>query len=237
MLIPSRLFDQEALSDVTVKFGGRSVKCHKLVLSHASDHLKALCQTSEQSDNTIELYNDDPEAIEAMLKYIYNFKYTGLIPNTERTKWSFHLKVFDVALKYKARRLREKVERLSIAPVSGGERPLNASIVLEVIKVLLKHESDDQEVRKHMILLTHYRVLPLMAKAEFRALLESVEAKPLMDLVMNVLERGRAFLGELVRCRNCSKIWMGDDDETCSSCGTISDHERAIAPPAWINTR
>ena len=70
-----RLFNQEAGSDMTINFGRREVKYHRLILCNVSEYFKAQC---ESGNTRIELRNDDLAAVAARLRYIYNFDYAQL---------------------------------------------------------------------------------------------------------------------------------------------------------------
>jgi hypothetical protein len=76
------LFNEDAFSDVTVRFSNREIKCHKVILCTASDYFKALCgpasKFSEKELTIIDLHDDDPDAIEAVLRYLYNFSYADI---------------------------------------------------------------------------------------------------------------------------------------------------------------
>lgn len=79
-LATNSFFDLAELSDVTIKLNGPEVKCHKVILTAASDYFQILCgaksQFKEGSLQTIELKDDgDADAVEAMLAYIYYFDY------------------------------------------------------------------------------------------------------------------------------------------------------------------
>ncbi|KJY02384.1 hypothetical protein TI39_contig55g00007 [Zymoseptoria brevis] len=96
-------FNQDALSDVTIKFSGKEIKCHKLILSARSEYFTKMLDPKggfvEASASVIELKEDDPAALEALLRYIYTFKY---IDDEEKraNDWIFHLNYSIVARKY-----------------------------------------------------------------------------------------------------------------------------------------
>ncbi|WPB00951.1 uncharacterized protein RHO25_005571 [Cercospora beticola] len=63
------LYNQPEYSDVTISFSGRSIYCHKVVLSTSSEYFKRL----ESGRREIELKEDDPDAVEFILEYLYSF--------------------------------------------------------------------------------------------------------------------------------------------------------------------
>ncbi|SMR59299.1 unnamed protein product [Zymoseptoria tritici ST99CH_1E4] len=99
----SKWFDRDTLSDITIKFGDKEVKCHKVILSTRSEYFTKLCDPeggfAEATQPVVELKDDDPTALEALLRYIYTFQY---VDDAEKRKedWIFHLNYSIVARKY-----------------------------------------------------------------------------------------------------------------------------------------
>ena len=95
-------FNNATFSDVTIRFSGREIKCHKLVLSLASDYFKALLDPdkafAESKQAVVELQDDDPDAVETMLRHIYDFSYQ----TSKKTAMGLRERicVFNVAQKY-----------------------------------------------------------------------------------------------------------------------------------------
>ncbi|TKA82691.1 hypothetical protein B0A55_01497 [Friedmanniomyces simplex] len=116
-------FDQEAFSDITVKFGTRERRCHKMILCSKSIYFNDLCgpakKFAEAQQPIIELKDDDEEAVEALLRWLYTFDYehrhTGNAPDSpeEESTIDFHLSVCLVADKYLLQDLKnEALSRL-----------------------------------------------------------------------------------------------------------------------------
>ncbi|KAI7496743.1 hypothetical protein KC367_g6453 [Hortaea werneckii] len=111
-------FDQEAFSDVTVRFGSTERRCHKLVLCAKSDYFKDLLSPekrfAEAQQPTVELRYDDNAAVEAMLRWLYTFDYEKTNTVEHKSTYEFHLSVVVVADKYLLDGLRdEALHRLS----------------------------------------------------------------------------------------------------------------------------
>ncbi|KAK3056429.1 hypothetical protein LTR09_002936 [Extremus antarcticus] len=73
--------------------------------------------TAPETRRVLELDDDDAEAVDAMVRYLYSFEYADILRCREApaTLW-FHLSVYDVALKYQIAKLEEKaIEALSVA--------------------------------------------------------------------------------------------------------------------------
>ncbi|KEQ61160.1 uncharacterized protein M437DRAFT_26213, partial [Aureobasidium melanogenum CBS 110374] len=114
----SSFFNNEFLSDVTLKFGGQQLSCHKVVLARKSEYFfRAFSsQFPVASSNEVDLGDDeDPEAILAMIRHIYDLPYDMMIegntvddsaPYSTNEDLLFHINVYAVADKYDVPSLR-----------------------------------------------------------------------------------------------------------------------------------
>lgn len=104
-----------------MKFGSRERKCHRVILCNKSDYFKELFgpgkQFAESNQGVVELKDDDEEAVEALLRWIYTFEYEerqrNPIPcSTAEDKddlpLNFHLNVCIAADKYLLPALRDE---------------------------------------------------------------------------------------------------------------------------------
>ncbi|KAK3669886.1 hypothetical protein LTR78_010267 [Recurvomyces mirabilis] len=162
-------FDQEAFSDVTIKFGARERRCHRMILCSKSKYFAEMCGPNktfaEAQQSVIELKDDvNEDAVEAMLRWLYTFDYqTRQKPLKAEPTAEFHLDVCVVADKYlltclsaeALSRLRVKLEVLAEAQLtafieqvyfSGVVYPANVVAVVDAVRdirlrALLKHEA------------------------------------------------------------------------------------------------
>ncbi|KAK5729184.1 hypothetical protein LTR15_002326 [Elasticomyces elasticus] len=112
-------FGKDKYSDVTLRFGDREFRAHRLVLEQSSKYFKQILD--ENTTGVVKL-EDDPEAIECMLRYIYTFKYFD--GNVRRlVDWRFHLRVAEVAWRYGVGKLLDdSVQNFkSVGSSSGSE--------------------------------------------------------------------------------------------------------------------
>ncbi|KAF2220526.1 BTB/POZ protein, partial [Elsinoe ampelina] len=60
-------------SDVTICFGDRQFYAHKVILASRSEYFKSMFTNAfkESNQRTITLEDDDPEALEIMLNWMY----------------------------------------------------------------------------------------------------------------------------------------------------------------------
>ncbi|KAG9524724.1 hypothetical protein KCV07_g1658, partial [Aureobasidium melanogenum] len=115
------LLNNEFLSDVTLKFGGQQLSCHKVVLARKSEYFfRAFSsQFSVASSNEVDLGdNEDAEAIRAMIRHIYDLPYDQMLDVNsvdDSAAYStnedllFHIAVFTAADKYDVASLRPLV--------------------------------------------------------------------------------------------------------------------------------
>ncbi|KAH0288794.1 hypothetical protein KCU62_g4947, partial [Aureobasidium sp. EXF-3399] len=76
------LFDNKFLSDVTIKFGGQQLSCHKVVLARKSEYFYRAfsSQFSVAWSNEVDLGDDeDLEAIRAMFRHMYDLPYVQML--------------------------------------------------------------------------------------------------------------------------------------------------------------
>jgi hypothetical protein len=103
------------LSDVTISFSERQIKCHRLILCGHSLWFKTACEGhfKEAKEPIIHLHEDDPDALEAMLRTCY-----GLDPFTNLEKPALHEKLqkfialYVVADKYQVPGCQSKAEAM-----------------------------------------------------------------------------------------------------------------------------
>ncbi|KAF2207559.1 hypothetical protein CERZMDRAFT_102242 [Cercospora zeae-maydis SCOH1-5] len=116
MSIPTAdLYNQPAYSDVIISFSGRRVYCHKLVICSKSEYFKKLCdqnsgfsvrpsdeelltvlsEIQESMQKVIELKDDDPDALEHVLRYMYSGKHG----TDQDDNWELQLQIANSAHK------------------------------------------------------------------------------------------------------------------------------------------
>ncbi|KJX93169.1 hypothetical protein TI39_contig4376g00004 [Zymoseptoria brevis] len=97
------LWGSHDFADVTIKCIDRDIKCHKIILSTNSEYFRKSLQFGRklkvpENNNIIELTDDDPDAVETVLKYVYACAYDHDHPRKADT--SYHVGVIMVAGKY-----------------------------------------------------------------------------------------------------------------------------------------
>ncbi|KAI4723123.1 hypothetical protein E4T48_00673 [Aureobasidium sp. EXF-10727] len=114
------LYNNSTLSDITIKFNGRQVCAHKAILAHKSGYFMTaftskfqVCSTNLVREEVDLGDDDDPEAVHAMLRHIYDLPYIaqGITELTSDSgeNLGFCLNFFIIADKYDVISLRQKV--------------------------------------------------------------------------------------------------------------------------------
>lgn len=188
-------FNQPAYSDLTIKLDNKSIYCHKIIICTRSKYFRELCGANanfkvcdpgawrllmtltgvllkEKDQSVIELKDDDPDALEILLHWLYHQDYESIIVRNLANKvpiWRLHLNVALAADKYLCRNLEKAAifalsEHLSSTTSSTEE----AAQMLEIV-----HEMDLTDSIAAMTEQVQKRLLPdLLKEPQFRALLD-----------------------------------------------------------------
>ena len=94
-------YKDDEYSDITIKFSDREIPCHKIVICTQSEYFKKLCgkgsQFAESKQKVVELKDDDPDAVEAVIRQLYFGSYST---GSNRTlDWRFHAEIAIAAKK------------------------------------------------------------------------------------------------------------------------------------------
>lgn len=202
-----RFFDREALSDVTIKFGEREVKCHKVVLCSASEYFEMMLGVNsafkERDQRVIELKDDeDLDAVEAMLAYMYTFDYVLRFKSREHDA-GFHLNVLVTAKKYLLPKLELKALDEFISAKPRLDDDLDAAVA--VMQQHAKYAGQNEYVDRVVTALKKIHLVDLIAKPEYHALLANED--DLLDFVRDRFKLADRADGsqksDLLFCKNC----------------------------------
>ena len=200
ILRENSVYNSDVFSDITITFSGRQVKCHRLIICSASEYFNALCgQNSpwKESNGTIELKDDEPVAVEAMLRWIYGFTYWQIETILKRKgEIAFHMNAFVTAQKYMLNSLRQsaysylqgEIISLEISlDILCSKNSQDGQEVFEVIKLLCKHREHSDEFATIIERLKTNHLAALFKVKVFRASLETDEEnKTLLQLTKAV---------------------------------------------------
>ena len=198
MLTPeNRAYNDKTFSDVSIHFSEREVYCHKLVLCQASDYFKALCgpdsKFAENVQGAIELCEDDPDAIEVMLQYLYNKPYDKIIEdmkdNGKATGTKLQMGICMVGKKY----LMPELEKNGLVGlrsyVAETEATEDAASIFSAYCFLSDHKNHDPAFAEIMLELGKKHLPDLFAFPDFRKMLEEDENKEVLDVAIKGVKR------------------------------------------------
>ncbi|KAM5475685.1 hypothetical protein MauCBS54593_001377 [Microsporum audouinii] len=203
-------FVSSKFSDLVITTVDQQHKVHKLVVCGQSEVFSRMLDRDwkESSENTIELGDDDPRAIEAMISFMYKFDYhqTG----GEASSMLFDAKVFGVAEKYGIAALKICAQNKFKVAIQIG---WNTDEFLDVIAEVYNEIScADRTLRKLLATVCYDNIRELFKKDHFKVLLEDIPgfAADVIHLFMSKLRE--------YACPSCSTRLKGPTG-TCSACG------------------
>ena len=230
-------FNDGTHSDITIKFSGREVKAHKIILCMASPYFDNLCSpwthNTEGQKATLHIPDDiDPAAVEAMLRYIYGYDCARIAQELNGQHAQFHFHVLLVARKFSLPRLEEKAVQallesnadIELAYYNTGD----ISHALNLLKLLCEYKHLHGNFLKVIKGLCNNHLVDLMAEREFRGLMDGEDGKTLLDFVLTAVKAGqgslrvpnvgiltcvecatsRAPTGALLECPDCHKAMV-----------------------------
>ncbi|KGO37196.1 Uncharacterized protein PEX1_065780 [Penicillium expansum] len=106
-------FISSQFSDLVVKTEEQEFKLHRLIVCGQSEYFARLYQGNwaETADNTIQLNDDDPRAIEAMIHFMYGIDYDSSGNELGRiSPMIFNVRLYQVADKYFVPRLKQRAK-------------------------------------------------------------------------------------------------------------------------------
>ncbi|KAK5173442.1 uncharacterized protein LTR77_002123 [Saxophila tyrrhenica] len=239
------IFGVAAVSDVVFQCGERSVPCSRAILTAASRPLGKLVASDsgfrEAKQEVIELDDDDPEAVLAMLKHAYSFPYGDIVGKNEaRRKPEFHLSVYTVAHKFEIsglqrdalRALDDSLEKIDLDRPSSRAKH-DVEYVFDLVKFLAQHKDFDTAFVNRSNAMIEKNMSGLVRLKEF--LLWIVEdGNPAIDCLGRAVDRrAKRRIHKITSCRECDQVWTetGTLEHRCTrqatrvdavSCATIS---------------
>ncbi|KAI9723905.1 MAG: hypothetical protein M1828_004024 [Chrysothrix sp. TS-e1954] len=163
-----RMWRERPHSDVTIKCKGREWFLHKIVLVAAPFFANALGgqfkrSGQEAKTSVIDLPDDDPDAVEAMLSYLYNGRFED-VPLVNRRSdgrsspsdnFTFYVTLYLLADKYSLNMLKSDITRSITTQFEQGRylhANLNVIAFLQAIKQLYDGSATNDRQLKDAIL-------------------------------------------------------------------------------------
>ena len=136
----------------------------------------------------IELHEDDPDAVETMIRHLYNFPY----PKQTTDGPEFHVNNFVAAKKY----LLNDLESIALAGVLSSvesvesiyRRSKDITGIFELRQLLSIHRDQHEDFSVMASQLARKHLGSLVTIPEFRKMLDEDENKGTLDLVVNAVQ-------------------------------------------------
>ncbi|OJD32335.1 btb poz domain protein [Diplodia corticola] len=169
-------FNSETFSDVDVVCANDDAyKCHRLVLSQSPVLAKALDPQlgfKESTRGVIELNNDDPSAVKAMLEFLYTFDYTD--PNgADYSKiLLFDAEMYALGEIYAISSLKKLAKKRF---QDMFERPLDGHIIAPAIRAIYDTTPEtDRGLRDVVVASCKPRIRSLLKDDDFNEMMDNV---------------------------------------------------------------
>lgn len=194
-------------------------------------------KVKESREPTIELKDDDPKAVEAVLRHLYNFTYA----ETEKAAGDFttetHLHIITAAQKYMLPALEtHALEALDSAVTKTDEackKSKQALPVLELLKLLSNHSELHKRVVEQSTRLIENNFVHLFKLVEFRKLLETTAWSQALDKCINIVETGKGTgppKQQFIICTSCNMVWLANRGVSfCPACHSSSSSKRSYS--------
>ncbi|PSK42698.1 BTB/POZ and MATH domain-containing protein 6 [Elsinoe australis] len=220
----SSFSDDETLSDITILHEGGKFYAHKIVLAARSDYFKALFTDGfkESTEQTIELREDNTEALVTMLKFCYH---KNILPDlgeeiedhVEKTK-----QIFIVAEKYLVDGLKRAAIDVILKPFT---RHWNQEHVYRALIALLKLEPELLRPFYGIIgeSITDVNFLSIFCQPVYNDLL--LQHPPLIAAANSKIFDMKDDMSHAWRCSECDYFWISrkknsreEPPFTCPAC-------------------
>ncbi|KAL1979195.1 hypothetical protein VTN96DRAFT_6523 [Rasamsonia emersonii] len=218
-------FLSSRFSDLTIYTEDQEFKVHRLVVCGRSEYFSRLFNGNwaETAENVVQLKDDDPRAVEAMVHFMYGYEYDS--SGSDRGRISpilFNVKVYQLADKYGVpqlkQRAKEKFENIAKTCWQMDDFP---TAIAEAYTCTPK---EDRGLRDTLVEISCEHIDELQKNDDFQTVLE--EAVGFAADLVQYLARWKPPNSNLMkyRCPNCSAQWLlerctGDVMYHCPFCG------------------
>ncbi|KKZ63347.1 hypothetical protein EMCG_02348 [[Emmonsia] crescens] len=202
-----RFFSSSKFTDFIIRTTENEFKVHKMVICGQSEFFSCLFdeEWKETTDNSIDLMNDDPRTIEAMIYFMYESDYDSSGNSQGRiSPMLFNAKVYGVAEKYGVSRLKQEAKaKFEDAVRTCWDMDDFTPTIMEVYTSTI---STDRGLRDVLVDTTSTHIKSLLQKGPFVLILE--ECAGFSADVIQLLAR-RLPTRNKYTCPSCRSKWEG----------------------------
>ncbi|KAK2768599.1 hypothetical protein FQN54_000455 [Arachnomyces sp. PD_36] len=232
-----KFFNSEDFSDLTIRVAGNEFYVHRVIVCSHSEYFSTKLLSKNLHEcykKFVELKDDDPSAIESMLRFMYGFdEGDDYKPRDEREEGGgsgdgdgsrtldvvLHARVFGLAQKYGVAKLKQ----LSKENFKKGlEERSDLKRFPEVVEEVYRSTHDNiRDLREEVVRVSCSHLKELTGNEAFRDVLE--ESAGFAADIVKLL--GSRCSGEVkYQCPNCQEVWIGNMSHlngyhSCVHCG------------------
>ncbi|OOF96480.1 hypothetical protein ASPCADRAFT_4523 [Aspergillus carbonarius ITEM 5010] len=231
-------FSSGEFSDLTICTINQEFKVHRLVVCGQSEYFSRMFKRDwvETTESLVRFEDDDPEAIQAMIQFMYGIDYDSSNSGDGRPcPLLFAVKMYQVADKYAVPRLQQRAKKSfqTIAKTCWQMDDFSTAIA-EAYRCTTK---TDRSLRDPLVEISREHIDELRNKDEFQKVLEETTGFA-ADLVQSMAQSKATTVSlsaKKYRCPSCSSIWDPEvhdrqPKESCPYCGWM----RTIRTPFII---
>ncbi|KAL4777963.1 hypothetical protein BJX76DRAFT_363185 [Aspergillus varians] len=199
-----RYFHASTFSDMTIVTKDQKFDVHRLIVCGQSEFFSRLFSHNwkEVTEKVIQLEEDDPRAIEAMIYFLYGFNYDSSGSDQGRTSpMLFNVKVYQIGDKYGVPKLKaEAKEKFSVAIKTCWEMD---DFPIAIASAYSTTASTDRGLRDLLVSTSLEHINDLLKNDDFKQTLRETLGFA-ADLVQN---QGHQVSTTTYHCPNCMNNW------------------------------
>ncbi|KAL3474861.1 BTB/POZ protein [Aspergillus californicus] len=223
-----RYFHTSTFSDLTIVTRDQKFEVHKLIVCGQSEFFSRLFNHNwkEVTENVIQLKDDDPRAVEAMVHFLYGFNYDSSGSDQGRNSpMLFNVKVYQIGDKYGIPNLKAQAkEKFSVAIRTCWEMD---DFPIAIASTYSTTASADRGLRDLLVSTSLEHINDLLKNDDFKQTLGETLGFA-ADLVQN---QDHQVSTTTYHCPRCFKDWglQGSEGaQYCPLCSHSADWKRHI---------
>ncbi|PWY74523.1 hypothetical protein BO94DRAFT_424171, partial [Aspergillus sclerotioniger CBS 115572] len=193
-------------SDLTICTINQEFKVHRLVLCGQSEYFSRMLKRDwvETTEKLVRFDDDDPEAIRAMIQFMYGIDYNKSGGDDGHAcPLLFAVKMYQIADKYAVPRLQQQAKKtFETLAKTCWEMDYFSTVIAEAYRCTTK---SDRSLRDPLVEISREHIDELREKDEFQKVLEEATGFA-ADLVHNMAQsnaKAPSYTSRRYRCPSC----------------------------------
>ncbi|PLN76859.1 BTB/POZ domain protein [Aspergillus taichungensis] len=223
-----KYFHTSTFSDLTLVTSDQKFEMHKLIVCGQSGYFSRLFKHNwkEVTDNVIQLEEDDPRALEAMIHFMYGFSYDSSGSDRGRTSpMLFNVNVYQTGDKYDIPKLKEQAkEKFAVALKNCWEMD---DFPVAIARAYSTTVASDRGLRDLIVDTCLEHISELLENDDFKQVLRET-----LDFAADLVHK-QYYNSSITtyRCPNCTHEWGMKSSGAiyfCPSCSTRRDWNQFV---------